>query len=387
MSDFRLLHTDPASAARRAEFRTNHGTIQTPVFMPVGTQGTVKGLTPSQVKDTGAQILLGNTYHLNLRPGREIIRRAGGLHRFMGWDGPILTDSGGFQVFSLAKLRTITDEGIRFQSHLDGKPLLLDVRDCLDIQDAIGSDIAMVLDECPPWPCERAACEQAVTRTLRWAREMLSLAQETGFLASGRHLFAINQGSVYEDLRLRCAEELGALDFPGHAIGGVSVGEPEEEMLRQVGIAAPRLPLNKPRYVMGVGTPTQLLKMIALGADMFDCVMPTRLARHGCAFTPTGTLNLKNERFKDDHTPLVEGMDNLTCRQFTRAYLRHLVQAGEMLGGTLLSLHNLHFFADLMSQARQHLEQGDFTPWSRAWIARYEEGQASTGEVLPDLER
>ncbi len=386
MSDFRLLHTDPASAARRGELRTNHGTIQTPVFMPVGTQGTVKGLTPGQVKDTGAQIILGNTYHLNLRPGREILRRAGGLHRFMGWDGPILTDSGGFQVFSLAKLRTISDEGIRFQSHLDGKPLLLDVRDCLDIQDAIGSDIAMVLDECPPWPCERVACEQAVTRTLRWAREMLTLAQDTGFLASGRHLFAINQGSVFEDLRIRCAEELGALGFPGHAIGGVSVGEPEEEMLRQVGIAAPRLPANKPRYVMGVGTPTQLLKMIAQGADMFDCVMPTRLARHGCAFTPTGTLNLKNERFKDDHTPLVEGMDNLTCRQFTRAYLRHLVQAGEMLGGTLLSLHNLHFFADLMSQARHHLEQGDFTPWSRAWIARYEEGQAAEGDVLPALE-
>ena len=383
MSDFRLLATDPASSARRGSLRTNHGTVQTPVFMPVGTQGTVKGLTPDQVRDTGAQILLGNTYHLNLRPGRDIIRRAGGLHRFMGWDGPILTDSGGFQVFSLAKLRTVTDEGIRFQSHLDGSPLFLDVKDCLDIQDALGSDIAMVLDECPPWPCERAACEQAVARTLRWAREMLRLAQDTGFLASGRHLFAINQGSVFEDLRVRCAEELGALGFPGHAIGGVSVGEPEEEMLRQVGIAAPRLPADKPRYVMGVGTPTQLLRMVALGADMFDCVMPTRLARHGCAFTPDGPVNIKNERFKDDHRPLVEGMDNLTCRKFTRAYLRHLVQSGEMLGGTLLSLHNIHFFQDLMAQARAHLEAGDFTPWSRAWIARYEEGQRASGERPP----
>lgn len=380
---FKVHTTDPRSAARRGTFRTNHGEVQTPVFMPVGTQGTVKGLTPDQVRETGAQILLGNTYHLNLRPGREVVRRAGGLHRFMGWDGPILTDSGGFQVFSLAKLRTVTDEGIRFQSHLDGSPLFLDVKDCLDIQDALGSDIAMVLDECPPWPCDRAACEIAVARTLRWAREMLALAESTGFLASGRHLFAINQGSVYEDLRIRCAEELGALGFPGHAIGGVSVGEPEEEMLRQVGIAAPRLPADKPRYVMGVGTPTQLLRMVALGADMFDCVMPTRLARHGCAFTPDGTVNIKNERFRDDHGPLVEGMDNLTCRRFSRAYLRHLIHSGEMLGGTLLSLHNIHFFQDLMAQARLHLEQGDFTAWSAAWIARYEAGQKAQGEPVP----
>jgi len=374
MSDFRLLAADPSSAARRGELRTNHGPVQTPVFMPVGTQGTVKGLTPEQVRETGAQILLGNTYHLNLRPGREVVRAAGGLHRFMGWDGPILTDSGGFQVFSLAKLRTVTDEGIRFQSHLDGSPVLLGVRDCLDIQDALGSDIAMVLDECPPWPCDRAGCEAAVGRTLRWAREMLRLAEDTGFLASGRHLFAINQGSVHEDLRVRCAEELGALGFPGHAIGGVSVGEPEEEMLRQVGLAAPRLPAGKPRYVMGVGTPTQLLRMVALGADMFDCVMPTRLARHGSAFTPDGPVNIGNRRFRDDHRPLVEGMDNPTCRRFTRAYLRHLHQAGESLGGTLLSIHNLHFFQDLMAQARRRIEAGDFTPWSRAWIERYEAG-------------
>jgi len=375
MSDFRILGTDPASAARRGELRTNHGPVRTPVFMPVGTQGTVKGLTPDQVRETGAQILLGNTYHLNLRPGREVVRAAGGLHRFMGWDGPILTDSGGFQVFSLAKLRTVTDEGIRFQSHLDGAPLLLDVEACLDIQDALGSDIAMVLDECPPWPCDRAGCEAAVARTLRWAREMLRRAEDSGFLASGRHLFAINQGSVHEDLRVRCAEELGALGFPGHAIGGVSVGEPEEEMLRQVGIAAPRLPADKPRYVMGVGTPTQLLRMVALGADMFDCVMPTRLARHGCAFTPDGPVNIGNRRFRDDHGPLVEGMDNLTCRRFSRAYLRHLHQAGESLGGALLSIHNLHFFQDLMAQARRRIEAGDFAAWSRAWIARYEAGE------------
>ncbi len=378
---FKVLATDALSAARRGSLKTNHGQIETPVFMPVGTQGTVKGLTPDQVKETGAQIILGNTYHLNLRPGRQIVRKAGGLHKFMGWDGPILTDSGGFQVFSLAKLRTVTDEGIRFQSHLDGSPLFLDVKDCLDIQDALGSDIAMVLDECPPWPCDRSACEVAVTRTIRWAKEMHQLAQNNGFLASGRHLFSINQGSVYEDLRIRCAEELSAIDFPGYAIGGVSVGEPEEEMLRQVAIAAPRLPKHKPRYVMGVGTPTQLLRMIALGADMFDCVMPTRLARHGCAFTPDGTINIKNERFRDDHRPLVEGLANYTCQKFTRAYLRHLIHAGESLGGTLLSLHNIHFFQDLMGQARQHIELGDFSTWSKAWITRYEEGQRAEGPL------
>jgi queuine tRNA-ribosyltransferase len=328
--------------------------------MPVGTQGTVKGLTPGQVKDTGAQIILGNTYHLNLRPGREILRRAGGLHRFMGWDGPILTDSGGFQVFSLAKLRTISDEGIRFQSHLDGKPLLLDVRDCLDIQDAIGSDIAMVLDECPPWPCERAACEQAVKRTLRWAREMLTLAQDTGFLASGRHLFAINQGSVFEDLRIRCAEELGALGFPGHAIGGVSVGEPEEEMLRQVGIAAPRLPTNKPRYVMGVGTPTQLLKMIAQGADMFDCVMPTRNGRNGTLFTSEGRVNIKNLQYRLDDSPLDPACSCYTCRTFARGYLRHLFLAGEITGLRLLSLHNIAYYLQLAKDIRLAIENQVF---------------------------
>lgn len=342
--------------------------------MPVGTQATVKGLTPQMVQDTGAQILLSNTYHLNLRPGREIVRQAGGLHKFMHWDKPILTDSGGFQVFSLAKFRQVTDEGIHFKSHLDGSPLFLDVKDCLAIQDALGSDIAMVLDECPPWPCERAACEVAVNRTIRWAKEMLQLAKDTGFLASGRHLFCINQGSVFEDLRVRCAEELAGLDFPGFAIGGVSVGEPEEEMMRQVGIVAPLLPKNKPRYVMGVGTPPQLLRMVALGADMFDCTMPTRIGRHGGAFTPDGPVSLKHLRYKEDHRPLVEGLDNYTCKNFSRAYLRHLHHASESLGGTLLGLHNIHFLQDLMKQAHEHIAAGDFASWSKAWCERYEAG-------------
>jgi queuine tRNA-ribosyltransferase len=232
----------------------------------------------------------------------------------------------------------------------------------------------MVLDECPPYPCERASCEVAVTRSIRWAKEMLQLAKDSGFLASGRHLFCINQGSVYDDLRIRCAEELGGLDFPGHAIGGVSVGEPEEHMLHQVGLVAPLLPKDKPRYVMGVGTPPQLLRMVALGADMFDCTMPTRIGRHGGAFTPDGPVSVKHLRYKDDHRPLVEGMDNYTCRHFSRAYLRHLHHAGEQLGGTLLALHNIHFLQDLMAQAHAHIAAGDFAAWSKAWCERYEAG-------------
>jgi len=371
---FTLLKTDTTTAARLGVLKTPHGEVRTPVFMPVGTQATVKGLSPQQVADTGAQILLSNTYHLNLRPGREIVRAAGGLHEFMHWDKPILTDSGGFQVFSLAKLRTITDEGIHFSSHLDGNKLFLDVKDCFEIQDALGSDIAMVLDECPPYPCDRASCEVAVTRSIRWAKEMLQLAKDRGFLASGRHLFCINQGSVYDDLRIRCAEELGGLDFPGHAIGGVSVGEPEEHMLHQVGLVAPLLPKDKPRYVMGVGTPPQLLRMVALGADMFDCTMPTRIGRHGGAFTPDGPISVKHLRYREDHRPLVEGMDNYTCRHFSRAYLRHLHHAGEQLGGTLLALHNIHFLQDLMAQAHAHIAAGDFAAWSKAWCERYEAG-------------
>lgn len=369
---FHVAATD--GDARTGRLVTPRGDIATPAFMPVGTAGTVKAMFLDDVRSTGTDIILGNTYHLMLRPSAERVARLGGLHRFMGWSHPILTDSGGFQVFSLAKLRTITDEGIHFSSHLDGNKLFLDVKDCFDIQDALGSDIAMVLDECPPYPCDRASCEVAVTRSIRWAKEMLQLAKDSGFLASGRHLFCINQGSVYDDLRIRCAEELGGLDFPGHAIGGVSVGEPEEHMLHQVGLVAPLLPKNKPRYVMGVGTPPQLLRMVALGADMFDCTMPTRIGRHGGAFTPDGPISVKHLRYKEDHRPLVEGMDNYTCRHFSRAYLRHLHHAGEQLGGTLLALHNIHFLQDLMAQAHAHIAAGDFASWSKAWCERYEAG-------------
>jgi queuine tRNA-ribosyltransferase len=373
---FTVLQTDPTTAGRRGRLQTRHGAIETPIFMPVGTQATVKALTPDQLHSVGTQILLGNTYHLNLRPTSELIHELGGLHRFMGWDKPILTDSGGFQVFSLAKLRKLTEDGVAFQSHLDGAKIMLTPERCVAIQRNLGSDIAMVLDECPPWPCERTPAAEAVERSLRWAERCLTEARNSGFLEQGHHLFGIVQGSIYDDLRHQCAEGLVALDFPGYAVGGVSVGEPEPEMLQQVEAGVARLPLDKPRYIMGVGTPPQLLRMIALGADMFDCVMPTRLARHGVAFTPQGTINLKNERFKRDPAPLVEGLDNPVCRQFSRAYLRHLVMADEILGCTLLSLHNVHFFLNLMAEARNHLEAGDYGIWYRNWCERYEAGGA-----------
>jgi queuine tRNA-ribosyltransferase len=345
--------------------------------MPVGTQGTVKSVTPVQLRELGAQIILGNTYHLNLRPGSELVRDLGGLHKFMGWDGPILTDSGGFQVFSLAKLRDIRDDGVAFQSHLDGAKLFLGPREVMTIQQNLGSDIAMVLDECPPWPCERDAAAKAVARSHRWAQQCKQIATDSGFLAAGHLVFAIAQGSTFDDLRREAAESLAALDFPGYAVGGVSVGEPEPEMLKQVAATTPFLPADKPRYTMGLGTPPQLLKMIALGVDMFDCVLPTRVARNGLVFTPDGPMNLRNEQYRADPRPIVDGLDNYTCRHFSRAYLRHLTMAGEILSCTLLTIHNLHFFLDLMAQARAHIEAGDYAAWHRVWIDRYETGAAA----------
>jgi queuine tRNA-ribosyltransferase len=348
------------------------------MFMPVGTQGTVKAMTPAQLAEIGAQIVLANTYHLNLRPGSGLIRELGGLHRFMGWSGPILTDSGGFQVFSLAKLREVREDGVAFQSHLDGTSLFLGPREIMAIQADLGSDIAMVLDECPPWPCSREECGAAVARSERWARQCLDIATDSGFLAGGHHVFAIVQGSTFDDLRRQAAEALGAMDFPGYAIGGVSVGEPEPEMLKQVAATTPFLPAGKPRYAMGLGTPPQILKMIALGVDLFDCVMPTRVARHGLVFTPDGPINLRNLKYRSDPRPIADGIVNYASH-FSRAYLRHLVLAGEMLAGTLLSLHNLHFYLDLAARARARIEAGDFGPWHKAWIERYEAGER--GEV------
>lgn len=376
-SHFDLISTDTATDARRGRLTTRHGVIETPIFMPVGTQGTVKALTPTHLHDIGAQIILGNTYHLNLRPGSDLVRDLGGLHEFMGWNKPILTDSGGFQVFSLAKLRKLKENGIEFQSHLDGKKCFLGPKEVMEIQSNLGSDIAMVIDECPPWPCDRDACASAVDRSLRWATQCRDIAVDSGFLDRGHHLFGIVQGSTFDDLRREAAEALATLDLPGYAVGGVSVGEPEPEMLKQVGATTPFMPKDKPRYTMGLGTPPQLLKMVALGVDMFDCVLPSRVARNGLVFSPDGPINLRNGRFRDDPNPIVEGLDNYTCRNFSRAYLRHLVMAEEMLGGTLLTLHNLHFYLDLMAQARAHLEAGDYGPWHLAWIARYEAGMAA----------
>jgi len=373
---FELLKTDTLTAARRGRLRTRHGVIETPIFMPVGTQGTVKAVSPAQLRDLGAQIILGNTYHLNLRPTSELVRELGGLHKFMGWDGPILTDSGGFQVFSLAKLRKMHDDGVEFQSHLDGKKLFLGPKEVMAIQANLGSDIAMVIDECPPWPCERDATAEACVRSLRWAARCKQIATENGFLAAGHHVFAIVQGSTYDDLRREAAESLAALDFPGYAVGGVSVGEPEPEMLKQVGATTPFMPADKPRYTMGLGTPPQLLKMIALGVDMFDCVLPSRVARNGLVFTPDGPLNLRNERFRADPGPIHAEVANYATN-FSRSYLRHLMVAGEILGCTLLTIHNLAFYLDLMAQARAHIEAGDYASWHLAWVKRYEDGAAA----------
>ncbi len=361
-------------AARAGRLRTGHGAVETPVFMPVGTQGSVKALTPAHLEEIGVPIILGNTYHLNLRPGSETIRKLGGLHRFMGWEGPILTDSGGYQVFSLSRLRKINEKGISFRSHIDGDPVFLGPAEVMKIQQNLRSDIAMVLDECTPNRSERDTCARAVERTLRWAVECLSLAEESSFRGEGGQVFGIVQGSVFQDLRIECAEALASFDFDGFAIGGVSVGETEAEMLEQVRWVQPHLPEESPLYLMGVGTPPQLLKMVALGVDMFDCVMPTRAARHGTAFTPTGPINISNSRYREDERPLVDELDNYTCRSFSRSYLRHLVMAKELLAHTLLTIHNLHFNMDLMRQVREHIVQGDFEKWHEKWIAKYEEG-------------
>lgn len=363
---FEVLKTD--SFARSGVLTTPHGQIQTPIFMPVGTQAAVKGLTPAQVADTNAQIILANTYHLNIRPTSKLIEKMGGLHKFMRWDKPILTDSGGFQAFSLSKLRKISEDGIKFKSHLDGAEIFLSPESCIKIQDEIGSDIAMVLDECIPYPCEKRECKKSVERTLRWAKRCLEA--QNALPQKGRLLFGIVQGGIYEDIRKYCAAELAKMDFPGYAIGGVSVGEPEDEMIKQVQASVEFLPQSKPRYVMGVGTPVQLLKMIALGADMFDCVMPTRLARHANAFTRTGVINLKNARFKEDASPIDETIKSYASN-FSRAYIRHLVVAGESLAGTLISIHNISFFLTLMKEAREHIQAGDFANWSNDFIAKY----------------
>ena len=381
---FELLKNDAAMKARRGRLTTGHGVIETPAFMPVGTQGSVKAVSPRELRELEAQIILGNTYHLFVRPGLEVIRQVGGLHRFMNWDGPILTDSGGYQIFSLARLRKITDEGVQFQNHIDGSPAFISPEIAMEIQATLGSDIAMVLDECPPWPCEYDYAAKSLEMTHRWANRCLKWTKEnvqrptsnaqrpTEEIGSSNQLvFGIVQGATFEELRRASAQTLAAMDFDGYAIGGVSVGEPEPEMMSAVEWSEPFLPENKPRYAMGLGTPPQLIELIARGVDMFDCVLPTRLARNGTAFTAAGTMNFKNAEFTSQTGPLEEGCSCEACRGYSRAYIRHLIKAEEILGLRLLSIHNLHFYLDLMKRARAAIEDGSFAEFRKRFVSGY----------------
>lgn len=355
---FEIHAQDARSRARAGVLWTAHGPVETPVFMPVGTQGTVKALEPRDLEENGAQIILGNTYHLNLRPGMDVMAHAGGLHAFMNWHRPILTDSGGFQVFSLAKMRTLTPEGCWFNSHLDGRRIFLGPRESMEIQRIIGSDIAMVFDECLPWPCDRARAEQSVATTLAWAK----MSQEAPH-APGQLVFGIVQGGIYDDIRRRCAEELAEMAFPGYAIGGVSVGEPEAAMYQAVDATVPYLPVEKPRYVMGLGVMTQMAECVARGVDMFDCVIPTRVARHGTALTRHGNVAIKAAKWEKDLSPVEEGCTCYCCRNFTRSYVRHLLHAGEILGVRLLTIHNVHRLCAFAREMRAAILDGTFGAW------------------------
>jgi queuine tRNA-ribosyltransferase len=363
---FELLKTDTTTGARLGRLTTSRGVIDTPVYMPVGTQGSVKALDPRELEEMGTQIILGNTYHLYIRPGLDILNEAGGLHRFINWPKPILTDSGGFQVFSLAKIRKIKAHGVEFRSHLDGSLLFLGPKEAMDIQRALGSDIAMVFDDCPPHTASAREVRAAVERTIRWAAECRE--QPRG---PGQMVFGIVQGGSHAALREECARALTALQFDGYAIGGVSVGEPEPEMMKAVESTTPFLPPHQPRYAMGLGTPAQMVELVARGVDMFDCVLPTRVARNGTAYTREGAIGIKGGAYKRDWGPIEEGCDCFACRRFTRAYLRHLLNVNEILGLRMLSVHNSHMFLKLMADIRAHLQAGTFAEFRREFIARY----------------
>lgn len=363
---FELLKTDPTSKARLGRLQTFRGAIHTPVFMPVGTQASVKALDPRELKEMGTQILLGNTYHLNIRPGLEIIRAAGGLHRFMAWPDPILTDSGGFQVFSLAKIRKIKAHGVEFRSHLDGSPLFLGPKEAMEIQRVLGSDIAMAFDECPPHDAPAKEQRLAVERTIRWARECREQPR-----AEGQLVFGIVQGGASSTLREECARAIVAQEFDGYAIGGVSVGEPEAEMMRAVELTEPFLPPHQARYAMGLGTPAQMVELVARGVDMFDCVLPTRVARNGTAFTRRGTFAIKGGACKAELRPIEDNCTCFACRQFSRAYIRHLLNVNEILGLRLVSIHNSHFYLQVMADIRAHLAAGTFGEYRREFVANY----------------
>lgn len=362
---FVIKNTDPQSSARRGTLTTDHGAVETPAFMPVGTAGAVKAVHVRELReDVKAQIILGNTYHLYLRPGLEIIEKAGGLHKFNGWQGPILTDSGGYQVYSLSERRKLNPEGVTFHSHIDGSRHLFTPEKVVDIQRVIGSDIMMAFDECTPWPCEYDYAKRSLKLTHDWLKRCMTRFKETEpHYGYSQSLFPIVQGSTFRDLRIQSAEEIARHGGDGNAIGGLSVGEPAELMYEMTELVCGILPEEKPRYLMGVGTPANILESIALGIDMFDCVMPTRNGRNGMLFTSKGTINLKNEKWKDDFSPLDENGTAFVDRDYSLAYVRHLFKAGEMLGPMIASIHNLAFYQWLVGEARKHIEKGDFANW------------------------
>ena len=347
MFEFEVIKECKRTKARAGRFYTPHGVIETPVFMPVGTQATVKTMTPDELKENNAQIILGNTYHLYLRPGHELVKEAGGLHKFMNWDRPILTDSGGFQVFSLGELRKIKEEGVTFRSHLDGSKHLFSPERVMEIEEAIGADIAMAFDECTPYPADYNYAKNSMERTTRWLERCIK-----AHTREDQALFGIIQGSMYKDLRTESAKAVTSFDLPGYAIGGLSVGEPAETMYEMLDINTDIMPINKPRYLMGVGAADNLVEGVKLGVDMFDCVLPTRIARNGTVMTKHGKLVVRNAEYAHDFRPLEEGCGCYACRNFTRAYIRHLIKSGEVLGIRLTTIHNIYFLTNLMKEIR-----------------------------------
>ena len=363
---YNLKYTDEKTGARLGEIVFNGKTYETPMFMPVGTNGTVKTLSPEEIKDTGAGIILANTYHLWLRPGEDIVHKAGGLHKFMNYDGPILTDSGGFQVFSLAKPKDITEEGVSFKNHLNGDKLFLTPEKSIGIQEKLGSDIVMSFDECIGYPATYDYCKNSVERTLRWAKRGKEV-----FKGENQILFGIVQGGEYPDLRKYCAEKLTEMNFDGYSIGGTSVGEDKPTMYKMVKMSADYLPKEKARYLMGVGDPIDLIENSLRGIDLFDCVSPTRLARHGHAYTKNGKINLKNSKYKEDFTPVEEGCKCYACQSYTKAYIKHLINADETFGARLLSIHNIYFLENLMKEIRENIKAGTLEQYRDKFILSY----------------
>ena len=366
---FTLLKKDATSGARRGRLVTPHGVIETPIFMPVGTHAAMKAMTPVQVKESGAQIILSNTYHLHLRPGEGLVEKAGGLHKFMAWDGPILTDSGGFQVFSLPNKR-ITEDGAYFKHEITGEEVFLDPARAMAIQEALGADIIMAFDECIPYPCDKGYATISTKKTIRWAEQC-----KKAHTRKDQALFGIVQGSVFEDLRALCARELVAMDFPGYAIGGVSVGEGLELLKKVVAMTAPFLPEDKPRYLMGVGLPEDILESVERGMDMFDCVIPTRYARSATLFTNRGRIRLTNKNYRRDFYPIDPTCGCYTCQNFTRAYLHHLFNANEVLSAILASIHNVHFYLNMMAEIRKSIEDDRFDDYKRTFLEGYLKGE------------